>query len=125
MNPLLMTGVTIVVLALASYTTAIVTQAKRRSPTPVMRAFLTVGVALDATATAFMIAGSRKVPLTFHGILGYSAFLLMATDLALVWRSYRLRGVEPFPPRLHRYSIVAYSWWVAAFVAGIIVVAVM
>jgi len=125
MNPLLMTGVTIVVLALASYTTAIVTQVKRRSPTPVMRAFLTVGVALDATATAFMIAGSRKIPLTFHGILGYSAFLLMATDLALVWRRYRLRGAEPFPARLHRYSMVAYFWWVAAFVAGIIVVAVM
>lgn len=121
MNPLLVTGMVIVVFALASYTTAIVTQMRQRRPTAVMRGFLTCGVALDATATAFMIAGSRRIPLTFRGILGYSAFLLMATDLFRVWRSYRLRGVDPLPAGLYRYSLAAYIWWVAAFVAGIVV----
>jgi hypothetical protein len=125
MNPLLMTGMVIVVFALGSYTTAIITQTRRHSPTALMRGFLTAGVALDATATGFMIAGSRRIPFTFHGLLGYSAFLLMATDLALIWRSYRRRGVDPLPARLHRYSLAAYSWWVAAFVAGIVVVLTM
>ncbi len=125
MNALLMTGVGIVILALSSYTTAIVTQARRRRPVALMRAFLTAGVALDATATGFMIAGSRRIPLTFHGILGYSAFLLMATDLFLVWRRYRKAGEEPLPAGLHRYSLAAYSWWVIAFLAGIIVAARM
>jgi hypothetical protein len=121
MNPLLLTGMGIVVLALGSYTTAIVTQIRQRRPTAIMRGFLTAGVTLDATATAFMIAGSRRIPLTFHGILGYSAFLLMATDLVLMWRRYRSQSTDPLPARLHRYSIAAYSWWVLAFVAGIIV----
>jgi len=121
MNAVLTTGMVIVVFAFGSYTTAIISQARRHRPTALVRGFLTAGVALDATATGFMIAGSRKIPLTFHGVLGYSAFLLMATDLALIWRSYRVRGTDPLPTRLHCYSMVAYSWWVLAFVAGMIV----
>lgn len=121
MNPLLLAGMSIVVFALGSYTTAIVTQIKQRRPTTMMRGFLTAGVTLDATATAFMIAGSRRIPLTFHGILGYSALLLMATDLVLMWRHYRLQKNAPLPARLHRYSLTAYSWWVLAFLAGIVV----
>ncbi|HUJ77034.1 MAG TPA: hypothetical protein VL359_19365 [bacterium] len=125
MNPLLITGMGIVVLALASYTISIVTQARDRRPTAVVRGFLTSGVGLDATATAFMIAGSRRIPLTFHGILGYSAFILMATDLVLMWRRYRSAGQVPLPRKLHRYSLAAYSWWVLAFLAGIVVAVTM
>jgi hypothetical protein len=125
MNPFLLTGMVIVVFALASYTTAIITQARHHRPIALMRGFLTAGVALDATATGFMIAGSRKIALTFHGVLGYSAFLLMATDLALMWRQYRLWGGDPLPTRLHRYSLAAYAWWVVAFIAGIVVALTM
>jgi hypothetical protein len=121
MNSLLLTGMAVVVCALASYTTAIAIQARHHRPTALMRGFLTTGVSLDATATAFMIAGSRRIPLTLHGVLGYSAFLLMATDLVLMWRRYRSFGVTPLPTRLHRYSLAAYSWWVLAFAAGIVV----
>jgi hypothetical protein len=120
-NPLLMTGVTIVLFAFASYCTAIVTQIRRRLPTPLMRAFLTIGVLLDATSTSFMIAGSRRIPLTFHGVLGYSAFLLMLIDLVLVWRFFRRHGMFALPRSLHRYSLAAFSWWTLAFVAGPIV----
>ena len=104
-----------------SYTTAVMIQIRKRRPTAMMRAFLTASMTLDATATAFMIAGSRRVPLTFHGILGYSAFLVMATDLVLMWRRYHLQSTEPLPMKLHHYSLAAYSWWVLAFVAGIVV----
>jgi hypothetical protein len=121
MNSLLIAGMSIVVFALGSYTTAIITQIRQRRPTAIMRGFLTAGVTLDATATAFMIAGSRRIPLTFHGILGYSAFLLMAVDLVLMWRRYRSQSTDLLPATLHRYSIAAYSWWVLAFVAGIFV----
>ena len=121
MNQLLLTSTGIVLLALGSYTAAVITQIMQRRPTVMMRGFLTAGVTLDATATAFMIAGSRRIPFTFHGILSYSAFLLMATDLALMWRRYRGFGSDALPAKLHSYSLAAYSWWVLAFVAGIIV----
>ena len=121
MNPILTTGVIIVVFAFASYSTAIVTQLRRRAPTPLMRTFLTAGVILDATSTSFMIAGSRRIPLTFHGILGYTAFLVMLIDLVLVWRCWRRQGVAALPHSLHRYSIAAFTWWTLAFIAGPIV----
>jgi hypothetical protein len=121
MNPILMTGVIIVLFACASYSTAIVTQLRRRAPTSLMRAFLTAGVILDATSTSFMIAGSRKIPLTFHGILGYTAFLVMLIDLILVWRCWRRQGAAALPRSLHRYSIAAFTWWILAFIAGPIV----
>jgi len=121
MNALLITGTSIVICALAAYTAAIIAQVRHKRPTLTLRVFLTTGVALDATATAFMIAGSRRIPLTFHGLLGYSAFLLMATDLFLMWRGYRRQGTGMLTAPLRRYSLAAYCWWVAAFAAGIIV----
>jgi hypothetical protein len=126
MNPLLVTGTCLVVLALGSYSTATIAQIRRCVVTDMVRRFLTIGVVLDATATAFMIAGSRRMPLTFHGILGYSAFLLMATDLVLIRRYRRIYGISArIPGVLHRYSLIAYFWWVAAFFAGAIVASVL
>jgi len=121
MNTLLITGTSIVVCALAAYTTAIIAQLRHKRPTLTLRVFLSAGVALDATATGFMIAGSRRIPLTFHGLLGYSAFLLMAADLLLMWRGYRRHGTSTLPKPLRRYSVAAYCWWVLAFAAGIVV----
>ncbi len=121
MNPLLVTGVTVVLFAFASYSTAIVTLARRHMPTPLMRGFLTAGVALDAVSTSFMIAGFRRIPLTFHGVLGYTAFLAMLVDLILVWRFFRAHGAVLLPARLHRYSFIAYGGWTLAFIAGPIV----
>jgi hypothetical protein len=121
MNSLLLTAIIVVFFALASYTIAIITQLRRRTITALMRAFLTAGVGLDVTSTSFMIAGSRRIPLTFHGVLGYSALLLMATDLVLMWRFYALKRGPRIPDGLHRYSLIAYSWWVVAFVAGAVI----
>ena len=75
MNPLLVTGVCIVLFAFGSYTTAIVTQVRRRRTPAIMRGFLTAGVSLDATATAFMIArvSQNSTYLSRHpGLLGVS-----------------------------------------------------
>lgn len=121
MNSLLLTAIIVVFFAFASYTGAIITQISRRTVSPLMRVFLTAGVVLDVTSTSFMIAGSRRIPLTFHGVLGYSALLLMATDLVLMWRFHARKRGEHIPDRLHRYSLIAYSWWGVAFVAGAVI----
>jgi hypothetical protein len=122
MNRLLLTGVSIVILALVSYSVAFIAQLRNHRPTSLLRGFLTAGVALDITATAFMIAGSRRFPLTFHGIWGYSALVMMAIDMGLIWKRFRARHSESLPSWLRRYSIFAYSWWVLAFLAGILLV---
>jgi hypothetical protein len=56
MHPLAKTGAIIVVCALASYSVAVLAEQRRRLVTPLVLLFLTLGVMLDVTATAFMIA---------------------------------------------------------------------
>ena len=124
MNPLSRTGATIVVFALASYTVAVVGEQRRRRLTPHVLAFLTVGVLLDVTATAFMILGSSKGAFTLHGLLGYSSLAAMIVDTSLMWRLATSAGPHAGVPRgLHLYTRAAYLWWVAAFITGGLLVA--
>jgi hypothetical protein len=124
MNPLAKTGAAIVVFALLSYTVAVVGEQRRRRLSPQTLAFLTVGVLLDVTATAFMILGSSKGAFTLHGLLGYSSLAAMVIDTVLVWRLARASGpAAEVPPGLHLYTRVAYLWWVAAFITGGLLVA--
>ena len=92
--------------------------------TPLVLLFLTLGVLLDVTATAFMIAGSSKGPFTLHGLLGYSSLAGMIVDAGLIWR-FRLNHPQtaPMPRGLHLYTRAVYVWWIAAFVTGGLLVA--
>jgi hypothetical protein len=122
MTPLLRAGVTIVVLALASYTVGVVTEQRAGRVTVRALAFLVIGVALDVTATMCMILGSGKV-LTVHGVLGYSALAGMLVETVLAGR-HRLRSGDGAVPRwLHVFTRTAYVWWVVAFVSGGLLVA--
>ena len=124
MNPLSKTGAAIVVLALLSYTFAVVGEQRRRRLAPQILAFLTIGVLLDVTATAFMILGSSKGAFTLHGVLGYSSLAAMIIDTALIWRLATASGPAAEVPRgLHLYTRFAYLWWVAAFITGGLLVA--
>lgn len=119
MNVLLQYGTKIVVLALISYSIAIITEQRRRLVTNTVVVFISAGIILDITATAFMIAGSGNTPFTLHGFLGYSSLLGMLIDTVLIWRHRVLVGTKKeVPVRLHLYSRYAYIWWVLAFITG-------
>ncbi len=108
-----------VVFALLSYTVAVVAEQRRRRLAPHVLAFLTVGVLLDVTATAFMILSSSQGPFTLHGALGYSSLGAMAIGTWLLWRLATRAGPYAEVPRgLHLYVRFAYLWWVAAFLTG-------
>jgi hypothetical protein len=117
MNQLLIIGTIIVTCALASYSVAVITEQRKNILSGFVLLFLTAGITLDITATCFMIAGSRRIPITFHGILGYSALTAMLIDTILVWKS-RLKGAMSLSRRLHLYTRFAYLWWVIAYFAG-------
>jgi hypothetical protein len=116
MNPTLMTGTCIVTFALIAYSIGAITEQKRRAVTKVVIIFLTIGIILDITATIFMIAGSRHIPITVHGFIGYSALLAMLIDTISIWRA-KLKNIG-VSNRLHVYTRFAYAWWVIAYVAG-------
>lgn len=125
MNPLLQAGTSIVILALISYSIAIIGEQRSGILTKKTLGFLTLGVILDITATTFMILGSSKGGFTLHGFIGYSSLIAMSIDAVLMWR---LKTKSEFgvhvPKSLHMYSRYAYIWWVLAFITGGLLVAV-
>lgn len=119
MNPLSITGATIVTLALISYSIGIISEQVKKKLIPRVLIFITLGVVLDITATIFMILGSQNSPFTIHGFIGYSALFLMLIELVKIWQTYRKSGLRGDVPKgVHLYSRYAYIWWVVAYITG-------
>ena len=124
MNLLLRLGTSIVILALASYSVAIITEQRKKIISKTVLWFLTLGVCLDITATTFMILGSSKGGFSIHGFIGYSSLAAMFIDAVLIWRQKSKTGINSVVPKsLHLYSRYAYVWWVLAFITGGLLVA--
>ncbi len=121
MNPILTRAVIVVTFALIFYSVAVVTEQRRRRISRQVLAFLTAGVLLDISSTALMIIGSRNIPITAHGFIGYSALAAMLIDTILVWRFWKRNGDIPVPKGLNTYTRLAYGWWVIAYIAGAII----
>lgn len=114
-----MIGTTIVTGALIFYSIAVITEQRKKTLSPFIMTCLTIGIVMDVTATAFMIAGSKNLPFTVHGFLGYSALLSMLIDTILTWRFWKSANMrQPVPRGLHLYTRCAYAWWVLAYFAG-------
>lgn len=122
MSPILLTGTIIVNLALVFYTIGIVIEQRGRRVSARVVLFLTLGVIFDVVATGCMIAGSSRGPFTAHGLLGFSSLAAMLTETGLAWK-HRLRfGDQEVPAWLHRFSRLAYGWWVVAYITGAVLV---
>ena len=119
MNALLVAGTRIVIIALISYSIAIITEQKKQVVNNIVLIFITLGIVTDIIATAFMITGSDNSLFTSHGILGYSSLAAMLIDTILIWR-HRIRNSKESQVNagLHKYSRYAYIWWVLAFITG-------
>ena len=122
MSPILIAGTIIVNLALVFYSVGIFIEQRRRRVTRVVVGFLTAGVVFDVVATGFMIAGSSSGPFTAHGLLGFSSLAAMLLETGFAWRHRLRHGEDEVPVWLHRYSRVAYSWWIVAYITGAILV---
>jgi hypothetical protein len=117
-------GSGIVTMALLFYTMGYFKERKRRLVTSGVLFFYTIGITLDITATVFMIIGSSKGMLTFHGFIGYSSLLGMLADTGMLWRHNLKNGADESVSRnLQLYSTIAYIWWVLAFITGGLLVA--
>jgi len=116
-------GAGIVIFALLSYSLSIITEQRKRLVSSFVIRFLTIGIVLDITATAFMIVGSSNSAFSLHGILGYSSLAAMLVDTILIWRFYLASKPGTLvPTKLHLYSRFAYGWWVVAFFTGLMLV---
>jgi hypothetical protein len=99
----------------------VLTEQKERHISNRVLMFLTIGVLLDVSSTILMIIGSRKIPITIHGFIGYSALTVMLIDTILIWRFWRKNRETNVPRSLNLYTRLAYCWWVVAYIAGAII----
>jgi hypothetical protein len=123
MKPILLIGTSIVNLALIFYSVFIYQERKHKQITRKLLTFLTIGVAFDIIATTCMIIGSSHTAFTLHGILGYSSLTAMFIDAVLLWRMKIRQGFDiQISGKIHFYSLIAYIWWILAYVTGALIV---
>jgi len=115
-------GIFFVHFALIFYTLFILFESKKQRATNIVLLLIIFAVLFDITATACMMIGTTRTYFTFHGIIGYIGLLLMIIDFILLLK-YRIKfGTETLISRpLYVYSKIAYFWWLAAFITGVIV----
>jgi hypothetical protein len=129
MNSTLFKAVGVVTLALIFYSIGVITQQRKSLISRRVLWFLTAGIICDLASTGLMIAGSRNIPITVHGFIGYSALIAMLIDTLIIWRLWvreRIPGnqeklVIDVPRPVHLYTRAAYSWWVVAYIAGAVI----
>jgi len=109
LNSTLIVAVTIVTFALIFYSIAVLIEQREGYISKWVLKFLTAGVLFDISSTLLMIMGSRKIPVTIHGFIGYSALTAMLIETILVWRFWRKKGGTPVPRSLNIYTRLAYS----------------
>jgi hypothetical protein len=119
MNIYTLIGSITITAALLAYSVAVITEQVKKKINKVVLTFLTLAVLLDITATICMILGSSNSAFTLHGAIGYSALFAMLIDLYLIWKNYLKYG-ENISKSIHLYSLIAYIWWIVAYITGTI-----
>lgn len=115
-------GVAFVHLALIFYVLFIINENKQRKASNRVLTLITLAVIFDIIATSFMMLGTTRTYFTFHGIIGYLGLLLMLIDAVLLWKHKIKEGAEKLLSNgLHLYSKIAFSWWMIAFITGVVV----
>lgn len=123
MKPISLVGAGIITLSLLAYGIGTITLQRFRLVSREVLIFLTLGLFLDIAAIILMIIGATTVPFSAHGIIGYSAVLVMAVDVFLVWKYCLKNGVDSVADkRTMSYSKYAYGWWVIAYISGSMII---
>jgi hypothetical protein len=118
MSPVRLAAVATVTLAMILSAIGIVKEQRARRASGAVRAFLTLGVTFDISATALMVIATGSFAATLHGALGYSALALMFVDTVLLWRHWAAHRLADVPRGLHLFSRFAYLYWVVAYFTG-------
>jgi uncharacterized repeat protein (TIGR03987 family) len=121
LNPTLTKAVVVVTFALIFYTIGVITEQRSSLISRRVLLFLSLGVVFDISSTALMIVGSRKIPITVHGFIGYSALLLMLIETVLMWIFWKRHNKEQVSAAVNVYTKFAYGWWVIAYIAGAVI----
>ncbi|MCY1722203.1 hypothetical protein OU798_17750 [Prolixibacteraceae bacterium Z1-6] len=123
MNPLAIVGAFIITFSLLAYGIGSISLIRFKIVGSIVLIFLSLGLVFDMAAIALMIVGARETSFTLHGLLGYSAYLVMLVASIGVWRVYFKHGIDSrITKPLLRYTKFAYLWWVIAYFTGSLII---
>jgi len=118
-NLFLMVGISIVNIALISYSIFFFMK-KGKAFKFINVIYLFIGVLLDFVSTLLMIIGSSKGLITLHGVLGYTALIGMFAELLIVIRTYKDK-IE-ISNKVKWVTKITYIWWIFVYFAGLIMI---
>lgn len=119
MSYIIITGVILIHIALILYSIFIFKEHKYKRATKGVVWFISVAVVFDISATVCMMLGTAEKYFTLHGILGYTALVVMLIDAVFIWKHKIKYGSEvPFSATLNRNSKLGYILWLIAFTTG-------
>lgn len=122
MSPMLISAIAAMLLAATLYTVAVFAERAAATLKPWHLALFWLGLVFDTTGTTLMadIAGGWKWDA--HGVVGLTAVVLMLIHSA--WASVALLlKKERVLRSFHTFSIHVWALWMAAFVSGVVLVA--
>ena len=119
MNPVILFGVVAINLALIGYTVGIIAAHRRRRTTALVLGAFAAAVVLDVVATGCMVAGSSKSWFTAHGLVGYTALMVMIVAAGRLWALSRSGPDAEIPAGLHAFLRGAYVLWLIAYAVGV------
>lgn len=123
MNSLSIVGAFIMTLSLLAYGIGSISLSRFRIIGSIVLIFLSLGIVFDIAAIVLMVLGAKGTPFTLHGLLGYSAFLMMLSDTIWAWYLYFKHGIDsPINNKYHWFARFAYLWWVVAYLTGSLIV---
>jgi len=122
MSPSLMLAIAAMLLAATLYTVAVFSERRSATLKPWHLALFWVGLVFDTTGTTLMsqIAGGWQPDV--HGITGAIAIALMLLHAGWATTALLLKQ-ESVLRSFHKFSIHVWALWMAAFISGIVLVA--
>ncbi len=119
MNPIALVGAFVITVSLLMYGIGSITLQRFKIIVPGVLVFLTLGLVCDIIATTLMIIGAQETPFSLHGIVGYSALMVMFVNVFYVWRVFLKYGIDSKANyNLLLYAKYAYGWWIIAYFTG-------
>jgi len=118
MNTFLVAGICLVNVALIFYTFFFINKQRKKTFETRTIIFLFIGIIFDIISTLFMILGSQKIELSFHGIIGYLALGGMIIDFLVVLYNKKRGNILSKSASLYTNTI--YTWWILVYIYGFI-----
>ena len=119
MKPIILVATISVTIALIVFTIVTFRLQKTKTLTKGILLGYCLGIITDFIGLTSMYIAETRPMFTIHGILGYSAFLLMVTGVIRAARIYR-KGITILPEDMRLYFKYTYGLWATAYFSGML-----